>query len=56
MVEKIDTQEVKVDLLILQTKMYCDAYETTCRGESSSESEDGAVGCCINIFNIFSHI
>ena len=56
MLEKIETQEVKVDLLILQTKMNCDAYETSCRGESSSDSEyechcvkgcvDGAVGFC----------
>ena len=43
MVQKIETQEVKVDLLILQTKMYCDAYETTCMGESSSDSEKMSV-------------
>ena len=49
-VKKIETQQVKVELLTMQTSMYRDVHESSCRGESSSndnEDECNAVkDCC----------
>ena len=61
-VKKIETQQVEVELLTMQTSMYYDVHESSCRGESSrgesssNDNEDecnvakrccaGAVGCC----------